>query len=168
MKKLITLIASTCFLLPMLSYAQGGNTPVPGIDIIIKEAGISAKVDLNDSQLKRVSALKDEARSHYLSKVIPPMLNKAMEGRFNEKELQSVLLKQLLANRCNPCKAFETFSYKAQDSRTKKSYSVTFNLHTQVKSDRRVSERLRHKNKAQSKSGGTFEIQGGAIPLPKN
>lgn len=137
------MLLSITLLIPTLVFAQGGNTPVEGIDIIIKEAGKSGKVELNERQLKRVSALKDEARSYYLSEVIPPMLNKAMDGKYNEKELQNILLKQLLANRCNPCKVFETFSYKAQDSRTKETYSVTFNLHTQVdisKPQRKVAE----------------------------
>ncbi|MBU2966914.1 hypothetical protein Q4508_18215 [Amphritea sp. 2_MG-2023] len=126
------MLLSITLLVPTLVFAQGGDTPVEGIDIIIKAAGLSGKVELNEGQLKRVSALKDEVRSYYLSEVIPPMLNKAMGGKYNEKELQNILLKQLLANRCNPCKAFETFSYKAKDSRTKETYSVTFNLHTQV------------------------------------
>nr|WP_320136052.1 hypothetical protein [uncultured Amphritea sp.] len=137
------MLLSITLLIPTLVFAQGGNDPVEGIDIIVKSVIMSETVELNERQLKRVSALKDESRSYYLSEVIAPMLNKAMGGKYNEKELQNILLKQLLANRCNPCKAFETFSYKAQDSRTKETYSVTFNLHTQVdiaKPQRKVAE----------------------------
>jgi hypothetical protein len=137
------MLLSITLLIPTLVFAQGGNDPVEGIDIIVKSVIMSETVELIEGQLERVSALKDEARSYYLSEVIPPMLNKAMGGKYNEKELQNILLKQLLTNRCNPCKAFETFSYKAKDSRTKEIYSVTFNLHTQVdiaKPQRKVAE----------------------------
>tara|TARA_R110001583_G_scaffold157548_1_gene309482 strand:- start:4572 stop:4994 length:423 start_codon:yes stop_codon:yes gene_type:complete len=133
MNRFKKILASAVFLLPMFTFAQGGNDPVAGIDIIIQEASISAKIEINDSQLQSVNALKDEARSHYIAKILPPMINKVMRGKYNEKEVQSVLLKQLLFNRCNPCKAFETFSYKAMDSRTNQSYSIQFNLQTKVK-----------------------------------
>lgn len=134
MNILKTLLLSTTLFTSGLVFAQGGNDPVPGIDVIIKREGsIAAKIELNDEQLEKVSALRDEDRSIYLSKVIPPMLNKAMENRFSESELQKILLKNLLANRCDPCKAFETFSYKAQDSQSKQAYSVQFNLYTKVK-----------------------------------
>lgn len=120
-------------LLPTLALAQGGNDPVPGIDVIIKREGVFKKVELDDRHLAQVSALKDEARSNYLAKVLPPMINKAMEGKLDEKELQQVLHKQLLANRCDPCRDFETFSYTEKDSRTKATYNLRFNLYTDVK-----------------------------------
>lgn len=127
------ILVTTVFLLPMLTFAQGGNDPVEGVDIIIQESSISAKIELNDSQLKIVSELEGEARSHYLAKTFPPLINDIMGGKYNETEVESILLKQLLFNRCNPCKAFENFSYTAMDSRTRKHYSIEFNLLTKVK-----------------------------------
>ncbi len=137
MNILKSLLLSATLLAPTLVFAQGGNDPVPGIDVIIKREGsIAARVELDDEQLGKVSALKDEERSIYLSKVIPPMINKAMEGRFDESELQKILLNNLLANRCDPCNAFETFSYYAIDSKSKQVYSIQFNLQTEVKREK--------------------------------
>ncbi|MDX2423257.1 MAG: hypothetical protein QNK43_11335, partial [Amphritea sp.] len=84
------MLLSITLLIPTLVFAQGGNDPVEGIDIIVKSVIMSETVELNEGQLERVSALKDEARSYYLSEVIPPMLNKAMGGKYNEKELQNI------------------------------------------------------------------------------
>lgn len=136
MNILKTLLLSITLLAPGLVFAQGGNDPVEGIDVIIKEAGLAARVELDDEQLGKVSALKDEDRSIYLSEVLPSMINKAMDGRFNETELQMILLKNLLANRCDPCNAFETFSYSAIDSKSKQVYSIQFNLQTKVKREK--------------------------------
>ncbi len=141
MNILKTLLLSITLLAPGLAFAQGGNDPVPGIDVIIKrEAGIAARVELNDEQLGKVSALKDEERSVYLSEVLPPIINKAMDGRFNETELQMILLKNLLANKCDPCRAFETFSYSAVDSKSKQVYTIQFNLQTKVKAVERFGK----------------------------
>ncbi len=116
-------------------FAQGGGNPIPGIDIIIKDASLASivKLTLNQSILKKVSALKDEERSLFLAKVIPTEINRASNLKLNLIQWQNTFREQLLKNRCNPCRAYETFSFKAKDPRSKKSYIIQFYLHTEVK-----------------------------------
>ncbi len=116
-------------------FAQGGNTPVPGIDIIVKSEinNPIVKLTLNQGILKKVSGLKDEERSLFLAKVIPTEINRASNLKLNLIQWQNTFREQLLKNRCNPCRTYETFSFKAKDPRSKKSYIIQFDLHTEVK-----------------------------------
>jgi hypothetical protein len=105
---------------------QGGNTPVEGIDVIIKEAGIIAPngtFKMDKKSLKELSALRDIERSVYLSKYLTPIFEKITR----EKGLEKVILKGLIETRCIECKSFEVFEFKVPSNQSKKEYSITLN-----------------------------------------
>ena len=106
---------------------QGGDNPIPGIDIIMKEDPSLVPImnlSMDDTSLKELSALEDEERSIYLSKYLTPIFEKAT----NEKGLEKVILKGLLQNRYFKCKSFETFTFKVPSNYKKNGYTVTFNI----------------------------------------
>jgi hypothetical protein len=73
---LALVLASTAF-------AQGGNDPVPGIDIIIKEAGIQApiiNIGFNPDQLKKLNSLKGFDRPAYMASVGAGIAQKTARG----------------------------------------------------------------------------------------
>lgn len=131
MKK-ATLLLLTIGIFTSLSFTifQGGNTPVPGIDIIIKrEISNSdgfhpiAGAALGIKELKEISALAGIERSVYISKVITPIIEKATK----EKGLEKDILKGLIKTRCIECKSFEAFTFKVPSKNSKKSYVITLN-----------------------------------------
>ncbi|MCH3885094.1 hypothetical protein [Tenacibaculum aquimarinum] len=106
---------------------QGGDDPVEGIDIIIKNANNNVNlstIKMDKQSLKELSALADKDRSVYLSKYITPIVERAT----TEKGLESTILKGLLENRCVECKSFETFTFKVLSNTKKENYTITFNI----------------------------------------
>ncbi|WP_194851990.1 hypothetical protein [Nonlabens antarcticus] len=127
MKK-ITLLLFTIGIFTAFGFTvlQGGNDPVPGIDVIIKEAGIKetlATFSVDHRSLKELSDLKDEERSIYLSKYLTPILEKITK----EKGLEQMILKGLLETRCVECNDYEVFDFKVSSKKSKKEYSITLN-----------------------------------------
>jgi len=97
-------LAATLGISPAL--AQGGDDPIPGIDIIIKKDPSSQPVvefSLSGGEMKRFNALKGADRSAYLAKIAAPHLAKVGEGR-SEKEWAEMLTKALGDSWCGPCK----------------------------------------------------------------
>ena len=115
---------------------QGGDDPVPGIDIIIKEEsvtgftplagaalGAAGPLKMDNQSLKKLSALADIERSVYLSKYLTPIFEKVTK----EKGVEKAILKGLIETRCIECKSFEVFSFKVPSNKSKKMYSITLN-----------------------------------------
>jgi hypothetical protein len=127
MKKItLLLFAIGIFATFGFTFLQGGNTPVPGIDIIIKEAGIMAPngtFKMDKKSLKELSALRDIDRSVYLSKYLTPIFEKITR----EKGVEKAILKGLIETRCIECKSFEVFEFKVPSNQSKKEYSITLN-----------------------------------------
>ncbi|QRM89734.1 hypothetical protein FG167_11025 [Lacinutrix sp. WUR7] len=126
-KSLLLFLTIGIFASLSFTLLSGGNTPVEGIDIIIKEAGINngfvpiAGAALAVEDLKEISALTDIERSEYIAKVITPIVEKATK----EKGLEKVILKGLIETRCIECKSFEVFDFKVPSNESKKIYSIT-------------------------------------------
>ena len=115
---------------------QGGNNPVPGIDIIIKEEsvtgftplagaalGVAGPLKMDNQSLKKLSALADIERSVYLSKYLTPIFEKVTK----EKGVEKAILTGLIETRCIECRSFEVFSFKVPSNKSKKMYSITLN-----------------------------------------
>ncbi|PCJ76726.1 MAG: hypothetical protein COA53_00435 [Rhodobacteraceae bacterium] len=88
------------------AFAEGGNDPIGGIDIIVKEDPGSQRVvkfSLSGGEVKRFNALKGSERSAYLAKIAAPYLAKVGEGR-SEKEWAGMLTDALGDNWCGPCR----------------------------------------------------------------
>jgi hypothetical protein len=135
MKK-ITLLLFTIGIFTAFGFTilQGGNDPVPGIDIIIKEAGTTGftplagaalgaagPIKMDKQSLKELSALADIERSVYLSKYLTPIFEKVTK----EKGVEKAILNGLIETRCIECKSFEVFNFKVPSNNSKKMYSIT-------------------------------------------
>lgn len=97
---LVSLIAP----LPLL--ASGGNTPVPGIDIIVKEAGITASFAPRD--LKAVNALKGMEKPALIGKIAAGYVTKITKGEAPKGGWAPVLSKGLIKDWCLDCKGGTT------------------------------------------------------------
>ena len=79
MKLLKLSLLSLTLALPSLSLAAGGNDPITGIDIIIKEDPGSqpiANIPFTDSEISQYNELRENDRLAYLNKVIVPKLER--------------------------------------------------------------------------------------------
>ena len=129
MKKItLLLLALGIFTAFGFTILQGGNDPIPAIDIIIIKEDPSSQpimnLSMDDTSLKELSALADEERSIYLSKYLAPIFEKVTR----DKGLEKAILRGLLQNRCIECKSFETFTFKVPSNYKKNGYVVTFNI----------------------------------------
>jgi len=131
MKK-ITLLLFTIGVFATFGFSilQGGNDPIPGIDVIIVRRPrpvIANPIDIisiNKETLKKISSFANEERSVYISKVITPIIEKATK----EKGLGKIILKGLLETRCIECKSFETFTFIVPSKIKGNEYSITLNV----------------------------------------
>lgn len=79
MKLLKLSLLSLTLAVPSLSLAAGGNDPIKGIDIIIKEDPGSqpiANIPFTDSEMSQYNELRENDRPTYLNKVIVPKLER--------------------------------------------------------------------------------------------
>ncbi len=79
MKLLKLSLLSLTLAVPSLSLAAGGNDPITGIDIIIKEDPGSqpiANIPFTDSEISQYNELRENDRLAYLNKVIVPKLER--------------------------------------------------------------------------------------------
>ncbi len=79
MKLLKLSLLSLTLALPSLAFAAGGNDPIKGIDIIIKEDPGSqpiANIPFTDSEISQYNELRENDRPAYLNKVIVPKLER--------------------------------------------------------------------------------------------
>ena len=85
--------------------AQGGNDPVPSIDIIIYTPDTKpvAGVPLSGGEVKQFNALKGSDRSAYLAGLVAPHLAKSGKER-SEKEWAGMLAAALGDSWCGPCR----------------------------------------------------------------
>jgi hypothetical protein len=94
--------------------AQGGNTPVEGIDIIIKEAGISPPIkpfSLNGGEIKTLNKLKGADRPAFVLKTVAKRIGAG------DSFVQSGM-KALGDIWCGPCKMADEIAVKFPDGKT--------------------------------------------------
>ena len=130
------ILMSVAFLLPMLTYAIGGNDPIDGIDIIIKKNPGSRPItnfSLGDKSVIKANALQGERRSSYLTKIILAQLNKKTEGQFKGKEWQTIFFKNIATIKCYSCEKPNSYTFITTDSKSKQSYSIQLKIQPPIK-----------------------------------
>lgn len=111
---------------PLTVFAQGGDDPIEGIDIIIKEDPSQASfrpISLSGGQLKKYNSMKASGRAVYLSKFVSEKMNKITDGANPEGGWQKLLHSSLASEWCGPCKMV-AFSVHAEIEKAK--YQITF------------------------------------------
>ncbi|MGL1922325.1 MAG: hypothetical protein OCD03_14975 [Hyphomicrobiales bacterium] len=126
-KLLKTLVVATMLASPLAVFAQGGNNPIEGIDIIIKEDPSQAPIrpiSLTGGELKKYNSMKASGRAIYLSKFVSERMNKITDGANPKDGWQKLLHSSLASEWCAPCKMV-AFTVHAETKETK--YKITFN-----------------------------------------
>ncbi len=125
--KFFMMIALTVMLVaPTQAFAQGGDDPIPGIDIIVKKDPGSQPIrpfGLTGGDFKEYNSLKASERAVFLSKIVARKMNKISEGANPKGGWQKLLQSSLAKNWCGPCKMV-TFTVHTQTEKAK--YKITF------------------------------------------
>lgn len=128
MKLLIkTLLATIALTGSFSAFSEGGN-PIPGIDIIIKDASISQPIHsfgLNKHQMERFNTLKVPGRSMFLAKIVAKKMRKLSKGSRPQGGWQKLLKNSIASNWCGPCKMV-AFRVHAKTLQTKTKYKIIF------------------------------------------
>lgn len=128
--KFKVLILCAFLLNPIQVFAQGGNDPVPGIDVIITTAGIKGVnpvevYGLNSGELEKYNSMKAKGRAGYLARIIAVKMNKISEGASPKGGWQKLLQNSLTKKWCGPCKMV-AFTVQAKTAKPDASYKITF------------------------------------------
>lgn len=118
--------------LPTIGFAQGGDDPMPGIDIIIKidPSGDPIRhVSLSSGEIKQLNKLKGKARPNYLAKIVAPRLAKLSQGSEPPINWTKTLQQGIGKHWCGPCKMVTSFSVVAKTKEPKTAYKATFKIH---------------------------------------
>lgn len=107
------------------AWASGGNTPVPGIDIIIKNVNFEGSFSRRD--LEAVNNLKGMDKPELIAKIAAGYLTKAMEGDAPEGGWAKVLTKGLMSD-WNVDERGGTTAIKVRTKGSEKPMTVIFKL----------------------------------------
>ena len=129
MFNIIKILVLTAFLAtPFSALASGGNTPVAGIDIIIKEASLAGEtVSLSDDEMAAVNKVKGMERPALIAKFAAQYVEKYAKEANPKGGWYRVLSKGLTADWCLECSGGET-AIKAIAEESGKTYIVTIRI----------------------------------------
>ncbi|HHB81230.1 MAG TPA: hypothetical protein ENK83_05730 [Aliiroseovarius sp.] len=112
-----TFIAATLALTltPLAALAQGGNDPMPGIDIIIKEDPGSRPIhteSLTGGEIEKFNSLKGKARAEFLARIATRhVLDDGPKA--SPEEVQAMLIEAMGDSWCGPCRMVDgAISYR--------------------------------------------------------
>lgn len=115
---------------PLPVLATGGDDPISGIDIIIKEDPSLVPIkpfSLTDGQLEKLSGLKQKDGARFLSKIIADHIAKAGGGS-GKVDVQDLSFAALADEWCAPCKMVNSIAIKFKDPDGGVTYSVLLKL----------------------------------------
>lgn len=115
---------------PLPVLATGGDDPISGIDIIIKENPSLVPIkpfSLTDGQLEKLSGLKQKDGARFLSKIIADHIAKAGGGG-GKVDVQDLSFAALADEWCAPCKMVNSIAIKFKDPDSGVTYSVLLKL----------------------------------------
>lgn len=127
-KILKALVVTAMLAIPVTAFASGGDTPIPGIDIIIKSLSNSAKpLSFTESELTTVNKLKGFEKPEMIAKIaerkakMRPLITAPKGGWF------TVLKDGLIEDWCVDCNGGET-EIKATSQETGKAFVVLIKI----------------------------------------
>lgn len=135
----LTMAASVSLSLVEAAYAQGGNDPISGIDMIIKEDPGSRPIrplSLSTREIKQLNKLKGNARPKFLAKVITPRLAKISERAEASINWNKELQQGLSDHWCGPCKMATSFTLISKSKDPEVTYKVNFNIRFDTRTER--------------------------------
>ncbi len=129
MFNLLKMLVLTAFLAtPFSALASGGNTPVAGIDIIIKEASLAGQtVSFSKNEIAAVNEVTGMERPALIAKIAARYVAKYAKGAKPEGGWYRILSKGLIADWCLECRGGET-AIKAMVEDTGKTFVVTIRM----------------------------------------
>ena len=105
-KRTFLALAMAIGLTPLTALAEGGEDPIPGIDIIIeKDPSVVpvAQDPLSSGQVEKFNSLKGAERSAFLAAIITrTILDVGPKG--SPDEIREALTKQMGESWCGPCR----------------------------------------------------------------
>lgn len=144
MKLLKLSLLSLTLAVPSLTFAAGGNDPIIGIDIIIKEDPGSqpiANIPFTDSEINQYNKLRESDRPAYLTKVIVPKLERVNQKYNYDINWNPIITKGVEQQWCItvPCDAKTTVVMQLTIPENLRESEVKFTLASQ--SDRVIERR---------------------------
>ncbi|MHA1128860.1 MAG: hypothetical protein ACTSRN_07920 [Alphaproteobacteria bacterium] len=129
MFNILKILVLTAFLAtPFSALASGGDDPVPGIDIIIKEAGLAGQtVSFSKTEIAAVNEVKGMERPALIAKIAARYVAKYAKDANPEGGWYRVLSKGLTADWCLECQGGET-AIKAMVEETGKTFVVIIRM----------------------------------------
>ena len=133
MKLLKLSLLSLTLAVPSLSLAAGGNDPITGIDIIIKEDPGSqpiANIPFTDSEISQYNELRENDRLAYLNKVIVPKLERVNQKYNYDIKWNPIIEKGIEQQWCItvPCDTKSTMVIQLTIPENLRQSDVKFNL----------------------------------------